>query len=337
MKRIRIAQIGIGHNHGEAKMIALRKLPELFDIVGVCESDPVWYEKRHALPGYQGLRFMPQEELLAAPGLEAVAIETDGPALLPTALDCAARGLHLHMDKPGGQDLAGFRRLTDLCREKSLALQLAYVYRNNPGLKFCLDMIRKGALGDVFEVHAVMSRYDGDKPDYRKWLAQYKGGAMYIFAGYLIDLVLQALGKPDKVHSFLKETRHDGLVDNGLAVLEYPIATATVRVSVAEVDGFKTRRFAVRGTKGSVELCPLEPPGAEYYTSPLKVRLTLLEPFGQYAAGTQLVDCGCLGDRYTGQLTEFARIVRGEIENPFGYEHEYLLQKTLLEVCGVKE
>ena len=85
MKPIRIAQIGIGHNHGEAKMIALRKLPELFDIVGVCESDPVWYEKRHALPGYQGLRFMPQEELLAAPGLEAVAIETDGPALLPTA------------------------------------------------------------------------------------------------------------------------------------------------------------------------------------------------------------------------------------------------------------
>lgn len=55
---------------------------------------------------------------------------------------------------------------------------------------------------------------------------------MYIFAGYLIDLVLMILGKPDKVTSFLKQTRNDGLIDNGLAVLEYPRATATVRVSV---------------------------------------------------------------------------------------------------------
>lgn len=337
MRPIRIAQIGIGHNHGEAKMAALRKLPELFEVVGVCEPDPVWYGKRHALRCYEGIPFLPKEELLAVPGLEAVAIETDGPELLPSALECASRGLHIHMDKPGGQDLAGFRRLVEICRAGNRALQLAYVYRNNPGLRFCLEMIRKGALGDIFEIHAVMSRYDGDKPDYRRWLAQFKGGAMYIFAGYLIDLVLQALGEPQKVHSFLKETRNDGLVDNGLAVLEYPVATATVRVSVAEVDGFKTRRFAVRGTEGSVELCPIEPPGPEYYTAPLRVRLTLRKPFGIYPAGTQEVDCGVLGDRYTGQLTEFARILRGEMENPFDYEHEYLLQKILLEICGVKE
>ena len=59
---------------------------------------------------------------------------------------------------------------------------------------------------------------------------------MYIFAGHLIDLVLMILGKPDKVTPFLKQTRNDGLIDNGLAVLEYPRATATVRVSVEEVE-----------------------------------------------------------------------------------------------------
>ena len=32
--KIRIGQIGIGHNHGEAKMLAVRKFPELFEVVG---------------------------------------------------------------------------------------------------------------------------------------------------------------------------------------------------------------------------------------------------------------------------------------------------------------
>ena len=34
-KRIKIAQLGIGHNHASAKMQSLRKLPELFEVVGV--------------------------------------------------------------------------------------------------------------------------------------------------------------------------------------------------------------------------------------------------------------------------------------------------------------
>jgi predicted dehydrogenase len=328
--------MGIGHNHGHEKMLALRKLPELFDVVGVVEPDPAWREKRGDMQGYRGLPFLTEEELFAMPDLEAVAIETDGRELLPTALRCAERGLHLHMDKPGGQDSQGFRRLVELCKSRSLALQLAYIYRYNPAIRFCLDAVKNRWIGDVFEVHAVMSRYDGDSPDYRKWLAQFQGGAMYVFAGYLLDLVISMLGRPQKVHSFPKRTRHDGLVDNGLAVLEYDIATATIRVSVEEVDGMKHRRLIICGTEGTLELCPIEVPAKEYYTKSSTVRLTLKRPRGNYEAGTQFVDCGCLGDRYAGQLTEFAKVVRGEMENPFGYEHELLVQETLLEVSGCR-
>ena len=332
MKKIRIGQIGIGHNHGSEKMRTLRHLSDYFEVVGVAETDPRWLKERGGKDVYQGLPFMSEEDLFRIPGLEAVAVETDGPQLLPTALRCAERGLHLHMDKPGGEDLAGYRKLCDLCTEKNLAFQMAYIYRTNPAVKFCLKAIREGWLGDIFEIHAVMSRYDGDKPDYRKWLAQYKGGAMYIFAGYLIDLVLMILGKPDKVTPFLKQTRNDGLIDNGLAVLEYPRATATVRVSVEEVEGYKFRRLIICGTLGTAELCPIE--YQDYYQTPLKVRLTLKHPQGGYEAGTHIVDCGPLGGRYEPQLIEFARSIRGEITNPVTAEHEYLLHKILLQACG---
>lgn len=334
MKKIKIVQIGIGHNHGHDKMLALLSLPELFEVVGVVESDPTWFEKRSCLAGYQGLKWMTEEEALAFPGLEAVAVETDGKELAPTAIRCAQRGLHIHLDKPGGEDYGRFAQLISMCRDKNLALQLAYVYRYNPAIRFAVDAAKKGWLGDVFEIHAVMSRYDGDNGNYRRWLAQFKGGAMYIFAGYLVDICNSILGRADKITTFMKQTRNDGLVDNGLAVLEYPRATATVRVSVEEVDGMKHRRLIVCGTLGTAEICPLEMPGNKYYTDPLTVRLTLKNDVPGYAAGTHIVDCGPLGGRYDKQLQEFAKIIRGEIENPFGYDHELLTQEMLLRSCG---
>ncbi len=333
-KRIRIGQIGIGHNHAQGKMESLRGLDGLFEVVGVAESDPEWIRKRGGLTCYEGLPRMTEEELLHTPGLQAVAVETDGFELVPTALRCAEHGLHIHLDKPGGESISEFKKLLGLCESRSLAIQQAYVYRYNPAVRFCLDAVRNGWLGDIFEIHAVMSRYDGDNLEYRRWLAQFKGGAMYIFAGYLIDLILLMLGRPQKITPFLKQTRDDGLIDNGLAVLEYERATATVRVSVEEVDGMKHRRLIVCGTNGTVELCPIEPPGADYYTQPLAVRLTLKTGNEKYASGTHRVDCGVLGGRYEGQLIEFARIIRGEIPNPYSYQHEYRVHEALLSACG---
>ena len=61
MKPIKIAQLGIGHNHGDMTMATLRRFPELFEVVGVAEDDPVWYEKRKGLKVYEGLKWMTEE------------------------------------------------------------------------------------------------------------------------------------------------------------------------------------------------------------------------------------------------------------------------------------
>ena len=334
-KRIKIGQLGIGHNHASAKMQSLRKLPELFEVVGVAEDDDAWRNERGSLKCYEGIPFMTDEELLAVPGLEAVAVEKDGLSIVPTALEAASRGFHIQMDKPAGESLPAFKELLDVCEKKKLVFQQAYIYRYNPGLRFIINAVKKGWLGDVFEIHAVMSRYDGDNARYRKWLSQFKGGAMYIFAGYLIDLIVYMLGYPKKVTPFLKQTRMDGLIDNGLAVLEYEKATATVRVSVEEVDGMKHRRFIVCGTKGSAELCPIEPPGPEYYTRNLLVRLSLKNGNDCYPAGTHMVATGILGDRYGRQLEEFYDLVRNGTSNPFSYLHEYEMHRALMEACGI--
>ena len=332
-KKIKIGQIGIGHNHASEKMSALRRLTDYYEIIGIVEPDPRWRKLRGDKPEYQNLPWLTEEELFHTDGLEAVAVETDGFELVETARRCVDRGLHVHMDKPGGEEWKPFRALMNEFRRKHLAVQLGYMYRNNPAIQYCFEAVRKGWLGEIFEINAVMNRYDGDNEEYRRWLAQFKGGAVYIFAGHLIDLVVTLLGRPLRVTPYLTKTRNDNLFDTGLAILEYPRAVASVRSGVTEVEGMAHRRLVVNGTKGSIEIHPLEYAG-HFRDIPLHLRLTLLEGNEQFEAGTHDINVGVMNGRYDDQLIEFARVVRGEIENPYPPTHELIVQEALLKASG---
>jgi predicted dehydrogenase len=328
MNKIKIGQIGVRHEHASGKMDALRRLTDHYEVVGLVveEGAP---EAAHGI--YGGVPQMTEEELFRVPGLQAIAVETDMKDLVTTATRCMERGLHMHLDKPGGEVLAPFRALVDGCRERGVAIQLGYMYRVNPAIGLCFRAVREGWLGDLFEVHTVMSRWDDD--NYRRFLQRFPGGAMFNFGSHLIDLVVAMLGRPDNVVAFQRATRDDGLMDNGLAVLEYPRATVTIRAAIVEVDGMRHRRLIVCGTKGTAEVYPLERPW-NGYADPLQVRLTLQEDNAEFAAGTHLVDAGVMNNRYDDQLIELARIINGEIANPYPYEHELLVEEVVLAASG---
>lgn len=97
---------------------------------------------------------------------------------------------------------------------------------------------------------------------YRKWLTNFGGGIMYILGCHLIDLIVYIMGKPDQSHFFLKHTNLDvvDFADNSLAILEYKKALARFFVSSVEVNGFGRRQFMVSGSKGTVNICPIERP-----------------------------------------------------------------------------
>ena len=72
---IKIGQIGTGNQHAY-KMSTLRKLPELFEVVGLAGDHPGAPGKVPGNACYKGLNWMSQEEPLR-PRLQAVAIETE--------------------------------------------------------------------------------------------------------------------------------------------------------------------------------------------------------------------------------------------------------------------
>lgn len=327
---IKIGQIGIGHNHGEAKMATVRKFPELFQVIGYAEEDEEWIRKRGGMKGYQGLPRLSVEEVIAQS--DAVLVECDVWNLTKYAKMCIDAGTHIHMDKPASGSLEEYRALLDSAEAQGLVVQLGYMYRYNPAVLKCFEAAKSGELGEIYSINAEMSTFHS--PDYKQWLTNFPGGIMYILGSHLVDLIVYLLGEPEKVTSFLKKTQLDGidLEDNNLAVLEYEKALARVFVSSVEVNGWGRRQLMVSGSKGTVNIVPLENECTMTWAD-TKISTNCYEDMKQTVPVRDLPkDC-----RYDDMMQDFYAYVMGTKKNPFSYAHDYTVQKVICDIVDTTE
>ncbi|MFM7058289.1 MAG: Gfo/Idh/MocA family protein [Planctomycetota bacterium] len=320
---IRIGQIGTGHAHA-SKLSVYRQSPD-YEVVGIVEPDPQLREAAEREAAFRDVPWMTQEQLLNQPGLQAVLVETRVRDSLQAAAACVAAGCHVHLDKPAGESLSAFETLLQSAESAKLLVQLGYMYRYNPGFTGLHQLLEAGWLGEIFEVQAVMSKVVGAED--RGRLAEYPGGMMFELGCHLLDQVIRVLGAPQRVQGYARHSGNaeDSLKDNMLAVLEYPRALATVKSTALEIEGGSRRHFTVCGTAGTLHIQPLDAPSAT---------LTLNVPRNNWKAGVQQIALPAY-TRYVEDAAEMARIIRGEKAADYSYEHDLLVQKTLLQACGL--
>ncbi len=321
--KIKVGQIGVGHAHA-SKLSVYRDSPD-YEVVGVAEPDEDLRKRAEQQPAYRDLPWMTVEQLLNEPGLQAVLVETRVRDLLTQARQCIAAGKHVHLDKPAGESWSQYQQLLKEAAQQQLMVQMGYMYRYNPAVQLLHQFLSRGWLGEIFEVHTVMSKVVD--PQSRRQLAEYPGGIMFELGCHIIDLVVGVLGAPTRVTAFPAHhgAQADGLLDNMLAVLEYPQATASVKSSALEVEGFARRHFVVCGTGGTFHIQPLDNPRAS---------IALARPQGDYAAGIQELQFPKFA-RYVADAADMAAVIRGEKEVDFSYEHDLHVQSTVLQASGL--
>ncbi|MEZ6111861.1 MAG: Gfo/Idh/MocA family oxidoreductase [Pirellulaceae bacterium] len=320
---MKIGQIGTRHAHA-SKLSVYRDSPD-YEVVGVVEPDSQQRQLASRQPVYRDLPWMTQEQLLNVPGLDAVLIETEVSGLLEAASAAVSAGKHIHLDKPAGESLPKFRQLLQAAEQQHLLVQMGYMYRYNPAIVMLRNFLQRGWLGEPFELHAVMSKVV--PPADRARLGEYPGGVMFELGCHLIDLVVGLLGTPTTVTPFARHSSasDDSLVDNMLAVLEYPQATATVKSSALEVEGFARRHLVLCGTEGTFHIQPLDNPSAQ---------VALSRPRDTYRKGYQEIVFPKY-TRYVADAADMARIIRGEKQSDFSYQHDLAVQTAVLRASNV--
>jgi predicted dehydrogenase len=321
-RKVRLGVIGTQHAHAAGKLAALRELHAEFELVAVVEPDEQLQNAFRSHRRYQGVPWLPLDELLSSSDVDAVVIETAVRDLVPIAQRCIDAGKHVHLEKPGSESRKAFVHLFDSARERGRHIQMGYMLRHNPAFEFCFRAVREGWLGRVLEVTGSIGKLVDDKQ--RPEFAEYS--AMFELGCHLIDAMITILGPPKNITPFNRETRADGILDNQVAVFEYSIAIATIRSSIVEPYGNDRRHFEVSGENGTIAIRPLEPP---------QMKLALQRPAGRYDVGQHEITLQEPAGRYHMQLREFAGIVRGDMASRWTFEHDQAVHQAVLRASGM--
>ena len=328
MKRIKVAQIGTSeYSHGKSIWQRLLEHDDLFEVVGYAFPENEREKFPEHVKCFDGYREMTVEEILSDPEIEAVAVETEEISLTKYALMVAEAGKHLHMEKPGGTDLADFERLVSTLNERKLVFSTGYMYRFNPMVKAALEKIKNGELGEIYSVEAHMDCKHG--VPLREWLNNFPGGMLFFLGCHLIDLIYRIQGEPEEVIPLNCSTGLEGVntEDLGMVVFKYRNGVSFAKTCASEMGGFLRRQLVICGEKGTIEIKPLEViVGDDLYT-------VSNEAYGVDWNKPWITEKSDMYDRYDDMIRNFAEMIRGK-ENPYSYDYELGLYRLILRACG---
>ena len=328
MKKIKVAQIGTSKNsHGNFIWESMIKQKDIFDVVGYALPENEREKFPDRAKAFDGYNELTVDEILNNPEIEAVVVETEEIYLIKNDLMVANAGKHLHMEKPGGVDLVDFEKLVEILKSKKLTFSTGYMYRFNPKIQEALAKVKNGELGEIYSVEAHM---DCKHPaEVRQWLQNFPGGMMFFLGCHLIDLIYQIQGEPEEIIPFNCSTGYDEVTANdyGMVVFKFKNGVSFAKTCANENGGFLRRQLVICGTKGTIEIKPLEVSAdGGLYTVMNEAYST--EWYKEWDTSKSEVY-----DRYDDMMRNFAEMVRGK-ENPYSYDYELGLYKLILKSCG---
>ncbi|MEM7032580.1 MAG: Gfo/Idh/MocA family oxidoreductase [Chloroflexota bacterium] len=329
MTKIRIAQYGTKHGHARGKVVALQSHPDV-ELAGVFEPDVAQRQQLQEAEGpFQPVHwFETEDEMLADKTIIAVASEGQNSESLAQTAAIVQAGKHVWYDKPAGEDWAQWQTVVADAKRQNLLIQMGYMFRYHTGFRTIADWARSGLLGNIFSIRAHMSTFIS--AEQRRVVGEHQGGIMFDLGGHVLDQIVWTMGRPHTVTSFLRndDTLVANFTDNTLTVLEYDRGIAFVDIAAMETKPM-ARRYEVYGDRGSAIIVdPFEP--AE------TIRLCLDAARDGYQAGEQFIplDIQSRQSLYDLALDSFLATITGHKDADRSYEHELLVQETLLRVTG---
>lgn len=330
-RKLRTLFYGVTHEHAAGKLNTLRALGDDYEVVAVVDDrrrksprfiDPAWPIQ------LDGMRIISESEAWMLADVDVGFVETTNCDLMEIAGLFAERGIPIHCDKPCGEAVEPYRAILGEYRKRRLPLQIGYMFRGNPALRWIWEFVRGGGLGDVGFIEADMN-HDYQAEGYSDYISTFRGGIMYNLGCHLVDAVYPMLrGEPVSVLPIIGDAVGDpsGARTNCKAYLRFGGTDVLLRTSSRMGGGNLVRRLRVDGTKGTIDLCPIE----RFDGRELVLKLTV-------GGHEEMKSFGVQTDRYADQLKDLAAVVRGEKENDQDYDRDLAVHRLTLKVCGLDE
>ena len=163
------------------------------------------YAHRHGVPKWYGDAI----DLITDPDVNAIYIATPPNAHRDLALQAAAAGKPVYVEKPMARTYAECRDMIAGCERAGVPLYVAYYRRSLPHFLKARELLRSGAIGEVREVRITLNQelvpqVVGERDDnWRVDPAISGGGYFYDLASHQLDLLDFLLGPIETARGFV--------------------------------------------------------------------------------------------------------------------------------------
>lgn len=243
-ERIRFAIVGLTHDHAAGFIPRAKDHPDA-ELVGIVEPRKelrAAYAERFKLD--TNLFCANLEELLARTKVQAVATFTSTFEHRRVVEECAARGLHVMMEKPLAVNIEHARAMEAAASKAGIQIVVNYETTWYPGNQAAYRLVHEDqAVGELRKI-VVHDGHRGPKeigcsPAFLEWLtdpALNGGGALTDFGCYGADLItwLMKGQRPTSVFAVTQQIKPDvypKVEDEATIVLTYPKAQGIIQAS----------------------------------------------------------------------------------------------------------
>lgn len=190
---------------------------------------------------YRGTRFTGElDDLLADPGLDAIALATPVPTHAPLAVRVLQAGKHCFVEKPLAQSVADAERAVAAARAAGKVLMVGHLLEYHPAVATLEQLVRGDELGTVHYIYSNrlnLGRLRADE------------NALWSLGAHDISVVLRLAGEePHEVSARGESYMRDGVEDVVFAYLRFPSGLAA-HLHLSWLDPHKERRFTVVGAR----------------------------------------------------------------------------------------
>lgn len=194
------------------------------------------------------LAYHPDIAVICSPASEHVGVATV----------LAQHGVHLFIEKPISDRVAGVDDLIHLCEQKKLVLMVGYTLRFLPSLQQFMVALKQGCVGKVYYAHAMVGQYLPDwrpNTDYRQSVSaqQALGGGVLLELSHEIDYLTWLFGAVRSVqgHAQRLSNLEIDVEDSADAILNF-VGGVVAHVHMDMFQRHTVRQCRVVGSEGTL-------------------------------------------------------------------------------------
>jgi predicted dehydrogenase len=273
-------------------------------------------DKVEAFCASRNIAWVPSiDEILSDPSIDAVVFATPHTQHPAQAVQAAAAGKHVFVEKPLALTGDDARRAADAAKAAGVLLGVGFNRRFNPSMKLMREFVRDGKLGVIGSVMAEQSSISGLSLATGSWRVDPKeapGAALTAVGVHQLDGMIDLLGRVKRVYCVI--TRRACAIDDTTNVMlsfENGV-TGHLSCSIAVTP---TYRMAVHGTLGIAEISHHQMESFKIVYSPAKhgdpMNSTIVNTLGVNMLNAELVQFAKSIATKTPYTTDVEEVVHG--------------------------